>query len=297
MTTNQSSGGSSSDGDRGRVDSLLLLVRDLGAWLRGTARAVAEWVWHYALLGTISAVVVLGMLEFAGVRVGFVPPELSDPLQTAAIGFLVAGYPAKLTVNYFLDWKYTDVYRVDSLKDPIVAHYYVSPETWENRETLEGHAYSDESGNKYVRSVELTDDGIAITGPHRGEKNDVEIETFERAVKANRGTLRQWASIGQNLYSALPSMVQSIESAYWRVMSDDSLQNTAMHPDVVQSQVVEEVEELTDSIETPDEKDLEELIDQQVQEQTGVDPSNLDASDSTDSEGAGKNGQVRGGER
>ena len=240
-------------------NALVGALYDLAGWTVNAVRKLASWIWLYLLAGIIIALTIVGLLEFAGINTG-VSDSVVDPIIVMAIGCLAAVIPARLVVNYFTQWHSEDVYRVDALKGRLVRHFYVAPAAWDEKTVEDGEVYQDESGNYYVRSFEQTSDGLVVTGPHRGKMNDVELETWEQAVKANRGTLRKWANIGQNLYAAIPSIAQSIESAYWERMSNDTLDNTAMHPDVARSQVVENVEEMVDSVELPDEPDAEEMM-------------------------------------
>jgi hypothetical protein len=197
--------------------------------------------------------------------------------------------PAKFIVDWFLSWQYEDVYRVNSVLDPMVKHYYVGPEAWEDKTVTEGDVYSDnDDDHYYVRSFNQTGDGLEVSGPHRGEMTDVEVETFEEAVKANRSTLRKWANIGQNLYSMFPAIAQGVESAYWRAMSDSTLDKQSLHPDTVKSQVVENVDELVDSIETPETPDAEEMLQQATDEATDGELS--DVTDATPANSRGDDG-------
>jgi hypothetical protein len=259
----------------------------LAKWFHRGMRSILEWIWLYLLAGAILTVTIVGGLELIGVETG-IPYVLVDPMQVVAITAVLGALPAKFIVDWFLSWKYEDVYRVNSELDPMVQLYYVGPQAWEEKTVVEGHTYSDDDDDHhYVRTFSETGDGVEVTGPHRGEMTDVEVETFEQAVKANRGTLRKWANIGQNLYSMFPAIAQGVESAYWRAMSDSTLDKQSLHPDKVKSQVVENVDELVDSIETPDTPDAGDMLEQaadgatdgQLSDVTDATPANNPSSD------------------
>jgi hypothetical protein len=275
-------------------DTFIEGLYTLSQWTKRGVVRLARWVWLYILLGIILATVIIGTLEFFGVSTG-IPYVLVDPIQVVAFSTVVGVIPAKLLVDKLLDWKYEDVYRVNSRLDPMVKHWYVGPVAWEEKTVSDGEVYSDDGGdNYYVRHFEQTKDGIEVTGPHRGELNDVELETFENAVEANRGTLRKWANIGKNLFAKFPAIAASVEQAYWQAMANQSLQDLTNHPDAVRSEVVADVDDMVDSIETPESPDAEELMQQAADEATdgalsdvtGAEGNDTD-SDSTDSHNGG----------
>ena len=108
-------------------------------------------------------------------------------------------------------------------------------------------------------------------GTWRGEMNDIELETHVEAMKQNRGKLRRWAQIGQQLYAKFPAIATAVETAYWRAMSDDSIKRKARHPEVIESEVYDSVEMLIDSIELPGEgePDAEEMFDEAAENEVG----------------------------
>lgn len=171
--------------------------------------------------------------------------------------------------------------KVNSTHDSILNAWVMHPVRMAKVSVTEGRAYSDTIRGIPVYFVrEYDPDTREAEGTWRGESTDVEIETKKQEIEANRGRLRRWARIGMQLHSKLPSIAQSIESSYWKSMSDDDLARQAKHPDVMQSEVIEDVELLVDSMEKPGERDdseskpdAEEMLEEGVEDEVGEMPS------------------------
>lgn len=178
------------------------------------------------------------------------------------------------------NWEF--VAEVDATEKQILDLWMMTPSTVSDIEMVEGNAYSTRTSGGLCHIVrDFNPDELTAIGCWMGEKNDVEIMTAREEMKANRGRLRQWAQIGQNLHSKLPSIAQAVESAYWQAMSSDTLDRTANHPDVVRSEVVADVEKLVESIEIPGENnegepDAEEMMEDAVEAEAGKIPEGGD---------------------
>jgi hypothetical protein len=143
---------------------------------------------------------------------------------------------------------------------------------WTQKEVVgDGSPLVNNQGRRIVRRMEWDEQEqqLYVECAWPGELNDVEVMTERKAIEANRGQLRSWARIGESLYAKLPAIAQAVESAYWRHMADDTLDRTTNHPEEVQSNVVEEVEDLTQSVELPDKPSTEDLAEQKAEDVTG----------------------------
>lgn len=182
------------------------------------------------------------------------PPWLIDILIAYAFMFI----PVWLIASRIVTWLVTDdrlvVAEIDAEKDWQLRIYLVSPEAWKDKDVIEGQAYQTQDGIWIVRSIEQTKSGISIKGPWMGEKTDTALATAQKEIRANRGQLRQWAQIGQSLYSGFPAIVQSVTASVWRKHSDDIMvaEEGEDMANIVQNEVVQDAQRLVDSIETPD---------------------------------------------
>jgi len=206
------------------------------------------------------------------VAAGILSGEIDVPRWTTdvLIAAVVVGPGGYLVGAMIAEWlsdgpRAVDVLEVDAYRDGMVHGdpVRVPPEIWDAKEVVDGQPYAAESGaaDYFVRKMEWDSDEeqLRVWGVWMGEMSDVEIMTEKEAIRANRGQLRHWARIGQGLYAKLPSMIQAIESAYWRYISDETMDASTTEPDVVRSEVTADVEELVDSIETPEPVTVEDL--------------------------------------
>lgn len=158
----------------------------------------------------------------------------------------------------------------------------IPPEVWDTAEFVDGQPYAAESGaaDYFVRKLDwdAEEEQLRVWGVWMGEMTDVEIMTKKEAIRANRGQLRHWARIGQGLYAKLPSITQAVEAAYWRYMSDETMDATTTEPGIVRGEVTADVEELVDSIETPEPPSVEDMADEEMDVDTGdlPDPEEMD---------------------
>jgi len=165
-----------------------------------------------------------------------------------------------------------DVMEVDAYRDGMIHGdpVHIPPEVWDAAEFVDGQPYVAESGaaDYFVRKLDwdADEEQLRVWGVWMGEMNDVEVMTEKEAIRANRGQLRHWARVGQGLYSKLPSIVQAVESAYWRYLSDETMDASTTEPDIVRSEVTADVEELVESIETPEPVTAEDLRDGELPE-------------------------------
>ncbi|MFC4551790.1 MULTISPECIES: hypothetical protein [Halorussus] len=230
------------------------------------------------------SVLALGVLTVLAVVLLNLPiPDWNDIPRWGQVAIIVTsiGWPLPLFAGSYLanklhdpDWVYPreidaarpvsdieDIKNDDGTIDKqLIAEKHKIPKSmWETQLTVtEGKIYWNKIGGyPIVREIDYGDDvdGVEVVGPWMGEKTDVEVATSQEAIAANRGQLREWAQAGQQLYAKLPAISQAIESRYWKAMSDDKLDRVAKHSEVVRGSVVEDVEKLTDSLETPDNKD------------------------------------------
>lgn len=196
-------------------------------------------------------------------------PAWVVPVST---GYLFVSIPGYFAAAKIVDWLYSPnwvpVQEIDAER-MIARPYAIPPDMWREKTMESGEPFQLRDGSWVVRRLEYDPDtGLTATGADLGELNDVELMTWNKAVQANRGKLRTWARIGQGLYSKLPAIAQAIESAYWRQQADDTLDRTATHPEVVQSNVVEDIEAMTDSIELPDQS-AEEMLEDAAEDAVG----------------------------
>ncbi|MGB9932591.1 hypothetical protein [Haloarcula amylolytica] len=164
--------------------------------------------------------------------------------------------------------------KLNSTHDSIIDGWIMHPVRMAKVSVDVGQVYKESVLGVTVYFVRDYDPSDRIAkGTWRGEMNDVELETHVQAMEQNRGQLRQWAMIGQQLYAKLPGIAQSIENRYWNDMTKHELEKEAIkHPDIVTSEVTKSVEMLVDSIETPDEADSEEMMEEEVKEEVGEIP-------------------------
>jgi hypothetical protein len=157
--------------------------------------------------------------------------------------------------------------KINAEHDQIMDIWLMHPSRTSKIEVEDGSAYQRILRGVSCYFVRDYDSNKKIAeGVWMGESNDVELMTAREEIRKNRGRLRRWAQIGHQLYSSLPAISQSIESDYWRSMTDDSIDRIAAKPDVVSDSVVSEVEQLVESVERPDEADAEEIAEERVQE-------------------------------
>lgn len=165
---------------------------------------------------------------------------------------------------------------VNAARDTILDFWIMHPVKMSKVDVTEGKAYHQTVYGipcYFVRNYDS--DSREAEGVWMGESNDIELATAREEIKKNRGRLRHWARIGHQLYASLPAITQAVESSYNKRKSDYSLDKTTTYPDVVKSEVIEDVELLVESIETPEEKensddpDAEEMMEEAVDEEVG----------------------------
>ncbi|QPV64507.1 hypothetical protein I7X12_07815 [Halosimplex litoreum] len=185
----------------------------------------------------------------------------------------------------FTEPEWVDLYEVDEAReiskqnapDEYLAHYKVAPDIWAEREIVEGKPYRSNFGHWTARFVEFEDGKLYVSGTWAGELTDVELASDRRKIEALRGEIRDWAVVGQNLYSKMVILAQGIESAYWRAMVNEDLEENTLHPEVIRASVVDELDVFVESIEKPgDKQDAQEVVDR-VLESEGIEaPKNGD---------------------
>jgi len=156
---------------------------------------------------------------------------------------------------------------VADITDRIMVRSYAIHPDLEERISLEGKAHSFTSGGSTFHIVrEFNPAELHGEGVWMGEVSDVELMAKMDNIEANRGRLRTWAKIGQQLYSKIPVIASNIEDDYSREMADVDLEKQVNHPEVVENAIYEEIEELAQSMELPGEKDTEEVVEENLDE-------------------------------
>jgi hypothetical protein len=173
-------------------------------------------------------------------------------------------------IDFFVEPDWVDVYEVDSARkvnpqsepDEFIAHYKVGPEAWEHREIQEGDIYHSDFGHYSARRISLDGFVMKMKGLWAGEISDIELIADRFKIESLRGKFRTWAVIGQNLYFKLPTIAQAIESEYWQAMTNEDLDDSTLHPDIVRTGIVDEIDIFVDSVETPEVDEVDEMIDE-----------------------------------
>ena len=182
---------------------------------------------------------------------------IGGALLTGLIYIILSG----LGLIDFAEPEWVDLYEVDEARkisdqnapDEAIFHYKVAPEIWAERKIIEGKPYHSEFGHWTARFVEFKDGKLYVSGTWAGECTDVELASDRRKIEALRGEIRDWAVVGQNLYSKMVILAQGIESAYWRAMVNEDLEENTLHPEVIRASVVDELDTFVESIEKPGE--------------------------------------------
>lgn len=172
-------------------------------------------------------------------------------------------------IDFFVEPDWVDVYEVDAARkvnpesepDEYIAHYKVGPKAWEHRDIDEGDIYHSDFGHYSARQVTLEGFVMKLKGLWAGEISDIDMISDRFKIEAARGKMRTWSVIGQNLYFKLPTIVQAIESEYWQAMTNEDLDDSTLHPDIVRTGIVDEIDIFVDSVETPEADEVEEMID------------------------------------
>ncbi|QKY20670.1 hypothetical protein B4589_009865 [Halolamina sp. CBA1230] len=237
----------------------------------------STWIGIVAIIGTIAGILALWQFQ---IKLPSIPSwgELPTSAQLAVVTvpgaaittlLLYAVLKALGCVDWLAQPDWIHVYEVDMAREraerdgtaePVeyLQHYKFGPELWSNRVIREGNSYDAQSADGEVmcaRRVEVDEDekSIELWGPWMAEETDVAMLAEKQKIEANRGKIREWAVYGQNLHAKLPSVVQAIESAYWRAMTQEDLDDQALHPDIVRSHVSDDIEAFVESVETPGE--------------------------------------------
>ena len=235
----------------GVLGVLVVLVVGLALWqFQISLPKIPDWAslpqWAQLLIATVPGSAVVTLLFYAVLKALGLLDWLAQP-----------------------DW--INVYEVDFVREnaekegtaepvTLLNHYKFGPHIWENRTTVEGNMYRSESDTGTVRCARRVDvdeenKSIELHGPWMAEETDVAMLAEKQKIEANRGKIREWAVYGQNLHSKLPTVVQAIESAYWRAMTNEDLEDEALHPDIVRSHVSDDIEHFVESVEKPGEGD------------------------------------------
>lgn len=252
------------------------------------------WIGNVDVLGLIRAVPSWSELP---VNLRIVIIGVPSGLALTYITFLVLKGSGK--IDWLTEPNWVDLYEVDEARptspqtppDEFIAHWKVAPKIFKRKIIEAGLPYESDHGHWTAQKVthDKANNVIRLEGVWAGEYTDVELAGDRWKLEAQRQKTRKWAIVGQNLYHKLIIITEELESAYWRALDNEELDERTLNPDIVRSSVVDEVDQYVESIDVPNDKEHEEEVKKSILEST-LDDAGIDIPEKAEigSEGDGQ---------
>lgn len=176
-------------------------------------------------------------------------PQLTD-LQIVFVGSLIVGLlvlylPTAIAVSKIYSPKKEFVAEIDGASESVLNIWYASPEKVDQMEVLDGKVRSKSIASQTVHLVNsFNPHENSCKAPREMEVTDWEMWGEKKAIERQRHRNNAFIEFGKQLFIRLPSLGQTLESKYWKQMSEKQTKKELTEPESFLNAIEEELPDL-----------------------------------------------------